>query len=153
MLLRAYPLCGLAGENRTIVYARDNTSDKAMLAKLQQSEKSMAVGMLAAGMAHEINNPLGVILCYARLLWDDGKSPQAGDLDIIIRSTLQAQKVLSDLMRFASPKPEAMGQVNVAEVAAFIARVFKLKASMAKVDIAVDIPADLPPVPGNASAI
>ncbi|MFO7687499.1 MAG: DUF3365 domain-containing protein, partial [Desulfobacterales bacterium] len=107
--LRAYPLSGLGGAGKTIVYARDTTVEKAMLARLQQGEKALAVGKLAAGLAHEINNPLGVILCYARLLRDDGKSPHVEDLDIIIRHTLQAQKVLQDLMRFARPKPETAG--------------------------------------------
>ena len=153
LTLRAYPMNDLGGPGRTIVYARDNTAEKTMLARLQQSEKSMAVGMLAAGMAHEINNPLGVILCYARLLWDDGKSPHAADLDIIIRYTLQAQKVLEDLMRFARPKPESLGAVNLAESVEFIARVFRGKAARSAVDIRVDIPADLPLVRSNASAL
>ena len=153
LTLRAYPMNDLGGPGRTIVYARDNTSEKTMLARLQQSEKSMAVGMLAAGMAHEINNPLGVILCYARLLWDDGKSPHAQDLDIIIRYTLQAQKVLEDLMRFARPKPESLGEVSLAESVEFIARVFRGKAAKSGVDIRADIPADLPLVRSNTSAL
>ncbi len=154
LLLRAYPLCGLGGPGgngpgRTIIYARDNTVEKTMLAKFQQSEKSLAVGLLAAGLAHEINNPLGVILCYARLLWDNGLSPHAEDLDIIIRYTLQAQKVLADLMRFASPKPESMGPIHLPGSVGFIVRVFQAKA--AKAGVAIE--ADLPLVWGNATAL
>jgi len=151
--LRAYPMGALGGSGRTIVYARDNTAEKAMLARLQQSEKSLAVGMLAAGMAHEINNPLGVILCYARLLWDDGKSPNSPDLDIIIRHTLQARKVLEDLMRFARPKPESMGSAPLRESVEFIARVFRGKASRTGVEIITHLPEGLPPVRADASAL
>ncbi|WP_243310416.1 c-type heme family protein [Fundidesulfovibrio agrisoli] len=151
--LRAYPVSGLAGSGRAIVYARDNTVEKTMLAKLQQSEKATAVGMLAAGLAHEINNPLGVILCYARILWDDGKSPHAPDLDIIIRHTLQARKVLEDLLRFARPKPESLEDVNLADTVEFLARVFRGKASRANLSIVTDLPPDLPPVRANSSSL
>jgi signal transduction histidine kinase len=153
LTLRAYPLEGLGGQGRAIVYARDNTMEKTMMAKLQQSEKSMALGLLSAGLAHEINNPLGVILCYARLLWDDGKSPNAPDLDIIIRYTLQAQKVLSDLMRFARPKPEELGAVDLPPVVEFIARVFRGKAAKSSVTIETFLAPDLAPVRANASAL
>ena len=152
-MVRAYPLCGLAGPSRAIVYARDITTERTMMASLQQGEKAMAVGLLSAGLAHEINNPLGVILCYARILWDNGQSPHAEDLDIIIRYTLQAQKVLSDLMRFASPKPETVGLIALPELVEFLARVFRAKAARAEVEIVTDIPPDLPMVPANASAL
>jgi len=153
LTLRAYRLHGPIGAGRTIVYARDNTFEKTMLARLQQGEKALAVGKLAAGLAHEINNPLGVILCYARLLWDDGRSPQAQDLDIIIRHTLQAQKVLQDLMHFARPKPGARGEIQLAEAAAFIARVFQVRAAKQHVRMVTDIDPDLPPVEGDPAAV
>jgi len=151
--LRAYPLSGLGGAGKTIVYARDTTVEKTMLARLQQGEKALAVGKLAAGLAHEINNPLGVILCYARLLRDDGKSPHAEDLDIIIRHTLQAQKVLQDLMRFARPKPETAGPVDLAEAVGFIARVFQVRAERQNVRFVVNMAPGLPPVLGDAAAL
>jgi signal transduction histidine kinase len=153
LTLRAYRLHGPIGAGRTIVYARDNTFEKTMLARLQQGEKALAVGKLAAGLAHEINNPLGVILCYARLLWDDGRSPHAQDLDIIIRHTLQAQKVLQDLMHFARPKPGACGEIQLAETAAFIARVFQVRAAKQHVRMVADIDPDLPPVEGDPAAV
>ena len=152
-ILRGYPLRGYAVVGRTIVYARDNTMEKTMLARLQQGEKSLAVGKLAAGLAHEINNPLGVILCYARLLWDNGKSAHAEDLNIIIRHCLQAQKVLQDLMRFARPKPVATGSVSLDEAVKFIARVFEVRAAKHNITIKSEIDPHLPPIIGNADAL
>jgi two-component system, NtrC family, sensor kinase len=53
--------------------------------KIQQAEKLVAMGQLAAGVAHEINNPLGVILCYVDLLKRElADSPQGlQDLAVI----------------------------------------------------------------------
>jgi len=153
LTVRAYPLNGYGRVGRTIVYARDNTVEKAMLARLQQGEKALAVGKLAAGLAHEINNPLGVILCHARLLWDDGKSDNRADLDIIIRHTLQAQKVLQDLMRFARPKIRDTGAIRLAEAVSFIARVFQVRAAKLDITIVQSVSPDLPPVLGDPSAV
>lgn len=152
-ILRGYPLRGYEVVGRTIVYGRDNTVEKAMLARLQQGEKSLAVGKLAAGLAHEINNPLGVILCYARLLWDDGKSEHADDLNIIVRHCLQAQKVLQDLMRFARPKPVVSIPIRVDELVEFIARVFNVRAAKHNITIESESGSDLPPLIGNADAL
>jgi signal transduction histidine kinase len=152
-IFRAYPLRGYGGTGRTIVYGRDNTNEKTMLARLQQGEKSLALGKLVAGLAHEINNPLGVILCYARLLWDDGKSEHAQDINIIIRHCLHAQMVLQDLMRFARPKPVATGPVRLVEAVEFIARVFEVRAAKHNIKIAFEINPGLPPLLGNANAI
>lgn len=153
LVLRGYPLTGYPGVGRTIVYARDNTVEKTMLARMQRSEKALAVGKLAAGLAHEINNPLGVILCYARLLWDNGKSEHSEDLDIIIRHSLQAQKVLQDLMRFARPKPEAMGAIKLADAVAFIARVFQVRAAKQSIKIETEVSANLPAITGDLGAL
>ena len=153
LTIRAYPLTALRGVGRTIVYARDNTMEKTMLARMQQTEKALAVGKLAAGLAHEINNPLGVILCYARLLWDDGKSEHADDLDIIIRHTLDAQKVLQDLMRFARPKPQVMTAIRPAEAVEFISRVFQVRAAKGGITIVPNVPPDLPSIMGDPGAL
>lgn len=152
-MMRGYPLRGYAVVGRAIVYARDNSMEKTMLARLQQGEKSLAVGKLAAGLAHEINNPLGVILCYARLLSDDGKSPHAEDLNIIIRHCLQAQKVLQDLMRFARPKTVAIGPVRLIEAVEPIVRVFEVRAAKLNITIQSEIQNYIPPVIGNADAL
>jgi|MTBAKSStandDraft_2_1061841.scaffolds.fasta_scaffold00044_157 signal transduction histidine kinase len=151
--LHAYPLNRQEESGRSIVYARDTSMEKTMLARLQQSEKAMAMGKLAAGLAHEINNPLGVILCYTRLLWNDGKSENAADLDIIIRHTLQARKVLLDLMRFAKPKPATLRALNLSEAVSFIARVFQVRASAQEVDLITDLPPDLPLVRGDDGSV
>jgi two-component system, NtrC family, sensor kinase len=153
LTIRSYPIGALRGVGRTIVYARDNTLERTMLARMQQTEKSLAVGKLAAGLAHEINNPLGVILCYARLLWDNGKSEHADDLGIIIRHTLEAQKVLQDLLRFARSKPDLMTALRLADTVEFISRVFQVRAAKNGITIVPKVPPDLPTIMGDPRAL
>ena len=70
---------------------------------LMQSEKLASLGQLAAGIAHEVNNPLGVVLMYAHLLRDDCKenSMMREDLDLIATQADRCKKIVSGLLHFA----------------------------------------------------
>ncbi len=81
---------------------KDITALKEMMEKLVYSEKMASVGQMAAGVAHEINNPLGVILGYADLLAEELEDPAAReDLDVIKRQALVCKRVVSDLLQFS----------------------------------------------------
>jgi signal transduction histidine kinase len=70
---------------------------------LMQSEKLASMGQLAAGIAHEVNNPLGVVLMYAHLLLDDCE-PQAKmreDLVMIAEQADRCKKIVAGLLHFA----------------------------------------------------
>lgn len=124
------PAAHKSGYGRIVVYAREITQEKRMLSQMQQSEKMITVGKLAAGLAHEINNPLGVISCYAELLRQNlGEEQQLQDLDVILRHTRQAQRVLRDLLNFARPKPSAYGECDAGIVAARITEIFSVQAT------------------------
>ncbi len=115
--------------DRVIVAVRDVTAEKNLLTQVTRSEKLASVGKLAAGLAHEINNPLGVILCYTELLKTGLRDPQQQqDLEVIIKHTRQAQRVLRDLLNFARPKAGAAKPVDLAVEAAAVVHVFGLKA-------------------------
>jgi len=70
---------------------------------LIQSEKMASMGQLAAGIAHEINNPLGVVLMYSHLLLEelDTQSEMKGDLSMIAEHADRAKKIVSGLLNFA----------------------------------------------------
>lgn len=104
-LVHLYPIPEAENRpGRLAAYVRETTAERQMLARINQSERLASVGKLSAGLAHEINNPLGVILCYAELLRQGATNDQIEDLDIIVRHTRQAQRVLRDLLNFARPK-------------------------------------------------
>jgi signal transduction histidine kinase/iron only hydrogenase large subunit-like protein len=72
-------------------------------AQLMQSEKLASMGQLAAGIAHEVNNPLGVVLMYAHLLLDEeAVDPKLhDDLQMIVSQADRCKKIVAGLLNFA----------------------------------------------------
>lgn len=83
-----------------------------------QSEKLASVGRLAAGIAHEINNPLTGVLTFAHFLKDkysdDPKDKE--DIDIIIKETTKVRDIIRGLLNFARQSPSKKELTNVNEV-------------------------------------
>jgi signal transduction histidine kinase/Fe-S-cluster-containing hydrogenase component 2 len=82
---------------------------------LVQSEKLASMGQLAAGIAHEVNNPLGVVLMYAHLLRDEsGQDTRLReDLNMIVEQTDRCKKIVTGLLDFARQNKVVRQPVDV----------------------------------------
>lgn len=85
---------------------------------LMHSEKLASMGHLAAGIAHEVNNPLGVVLMYAHLLLDEfgEDAGMSGDLRTIAREADRCKKIVSGLLDFARQTKVLRQPVHIADL-------------------------------------
>lgn len=125
---------------------RDVTEQRRIEKHLAQTEKLASIGQLASGVAHEINNPLGVIQCYSNLI---AKSQPPGkqvhkDIEVIRKHTDQCKSVITALLNFARisepQKTETDIQICVEEVLTVIEPQIKKEG----VSVHLDFPNNLP---------
>jgi len=84
--------------------------------RLVQSEKLAGIGRLAAGVAHEINNPLAVILGYSRLLGKGASGPLADDARVIEEEAIRARDIVEGLLDLSRPLSQAREALNLREI-------------------------------------
>ncbi len=86
---------------------------------LKQSEKMASMGQLSAGIAHELNNPLGVVVMYANILLDESaKDSQVyKDLKLIVDQTNRCKKIVGGLLNFARKNQVNYSKINIIKLA------------------------------------
>ena len=97
---------------------RDVTEKRRLEKYLAQTEKLASIGQLASGVAHEINNPLGVIKCYSNLI-AKGQDPDAQvsqDVKIIQKHTDQCKSVVEALLNFARKSAPEMIEADIHQI-------------------------------------
>jgi C4-dicarboxylate-specific signal transduction histidine kinase len=121
-------------------------------AELLRSERLATVGRLAAGIAHEVGNPLGAISGYAELArakLADGSADRATVEDYLARIGAEAQRIdaiVRDLLDFARPSAPALAPGAVRPALDAAARLARVQARCRDVEVRGDLPAGLPPV-------
>ena len=124
-------------------------------AEAVRGEKLASVGLLAAGIAHELNNPLTGILTFSHLLrqkMPDG-SPDAEDLDLVIRETKRCAAIIRRLLDFAREKTPEKKFADLNQIIEDTARIIERPAHLRDIEITMDLAPDLPPVWVDADLI
>jgi two-component system, NtrC family, sensor kinase len=124
-------------------------------AETARTEKLASVGLLAAGIAHELNNPLTGVLTFTTLLrkkMPDG-SADAEDLDLVIRETKRCAAIIRRLLDFAREKTPEKRFADLNQVIEDTARIIERPASFRDIEIAMDLDRNLPPVWVDADLI
>jgi two-component system NtrC family sensor kinase len=133
----------------------ERTSElREMQAHLVQSEKLASLGKLAAGIAHEINNPLGGILIYSHLILEDTPkdTPQHENLKKIVKETTRCKDIVKGLLEFARPKEPKMVLSDISEVVERALAIIERQALFQNITIRKDY-APLPKVVADASQL
>lgn len=119
---------------------------RAAQAEAVRGEKLASVGLLAAGIAHELNNPLTGILTFSHLLrqkvHDD--SPDAEDLDLIIRETKRCAAIIRRLLDFAREKPPEKKFADLNPIIEDTTRIIERPAHLRNIEITLEFDPDLP---------
>jgi two-component system NtrC family sensor kinase len=117
-------------------------------AEAARSEKLASVGLLAAGIAHELNNPLTGVLTFSTLvrreLPDD--SPEAEDLDLVIRETKRCAKIIRRLLDFAREKTPEKSYVDINQTIDECVELISQASQLADIELVTCLEDDLPPV-------
>ena len=147
------PLKNEKGEvNAVLCIARDITENKNLERQLINAEKLASIGTLAAGVAHEVNNPLGVILGFCDLLLRKTAkdSQEYEDLKTIERQGLHCKQVVENLLSFARLGEGDAEHADVNQCIEDIIKVVRHTLEMRNIELELFLAENLPPVQGDS---
>jgi len=117
--IAAAPLISREGDRIGRLIILDDVTDRAELERrLMQADKLSSIGLLAAGVAHEVNTPLAVISTYAQMLAKQisGDEQKAPLLEKIARQTFRASEIVNSLLNFSRTSPTEFVPVDLNKV-------------------------------------
>lgn len=125
---------------------KDISSRRWMERQLLQADKLASLGQLSAGVAHEINNPLGLILGYTQLLLRDlePQSQVAQDLKVIEKHAQHCKRIVEDLLKFSRSSGTTKTQQDINGLLQEVLAVVKSKFQVEKVKVVEDLDQEIP---------
>jgi two-component system, NtrC family, sensor kinase len=138
-----------------LIIMDDITERVELEAQLSQADKLSSIGLLAAGVAHEVNTPLAVISSYTQMLSKQLKSdPQkAGLLEKITRQTFRASEIVSNLLNFSRTSGTEFGNVDVNRVVLDTLALLDHQFRTSRISVERELADHLPPIQGNTGRL
>jgi len=143
------------GKAATLFTVRDVTYRKSMEEQLIKSERLAATGKLAFDIAHEVNNPLGGILTYAHLLYEDLSegSELFPTVEKIIKLTNRCKIIVRGLLDFARQDAPEMEKVNLNQILKEMLSLVEGHVILRGIDMQVNLEPTMPTIYGQRSKL
>ena len=131
-----------------LVILKDITSQKQIEAQLHHAQKMEAIGTLAAGVAHEINNPISGIIGYAEILRElSQKQTQENDiLNRIIKEADRIAEIVKNLLSFARDRHEEKKPANIKDILSSTLELIEKRLIKDGIQLSVNVPDTLPDI-------
>jgi two-component system NtrC family sensor kinase len=122
--------------------------------ELVQKDKLAAIGRLASGVAHELNDPLTSILTFSNLLKEETEEESNREsLDIIIKEAIRARRIVSDLLSFSRESKPALEWIDLNDVLNMSLLLLEKQGVLEKVEVRLTLAKELPLVRGDSGQL
>ena len=148
-------LCEIIDRMCDAVASREEQLKQTTRQNIGRTEKMVSIGRLAAGVAHEINNPLTTVLTFACLLREkpDRDQQEKDDLDLIIHETTRAAEIVRGLLDFARERATVKEPLDINDVVQRTVRLIRNQKVFDHIVIEEQLAGSLPPINGNVNQL
>ena len=145
----------IEGEERVLVLVRDLSDQERLQQELVQAQKMEAIGLLVAGVAHELNNPLAAIVGFSQLLRADPRLPadMKAMADQLIDQTDRTRRIVGGLLDFARQRPPERHPTPIRPLIQSVIDLQSYSYTAGRITVEVDISPDVPHVALDRSQI
>jgi two-component system nitrogen regulation sensor histidine kinase GlnL len=139
-----------------VLIIRDLTRLRELETALRQADRLSMLGTMAAGLAHEVKNPLGGIRGAAQLLGmelDSNNSPLTEYTDVVIREVARINDIIEELMDLTCPRNDKMGDTDISQILRDVVLLQKEAHRSRNLEFILQIDPSIPPIRGDEALL